>query len=133
MIMYTKNENWNLIWQKCSKICNKQYHLYLCWIVCEMWYIENECPILQLKSIHHTGWMNNMIWKCNITQYLISVHYTYHASLYSWQIYTLYIIHIVQVKHPPQKFPDKNLYKISTEERYNPKKVSHVSENDHKM
>ena len=67
--------------------------------------------ILQLKSMHHTGWMNNMIWKYNITQYLISVHYTYHASLYSWEIYTLYMIHIVQVKHPLQKFPDKKLNK----------------------
>ena len=55
--------------------------------------------------------MNNMIWTCNITQYLISVHYTYHASLYIWEICTLYMIHIVQVKHPLHKFTDKKLYK----------------------
>ena len=67
--------------------------------------------LLQLKSMHLTGKMNNMIWTCNITQYLISVHYTYHASLYSWEIYTLYMIHIVQVKHPLQKFTDKKIYK----------------------
>ena len=121
MITYTKNENWNLIWQECSRICNKQYHLYLCQIVCEMWYIEKECQYCSWSpSIRQVGWT---MWSENVTSHNIwFLSTTYHASLYTWQIYTLYMIHIVQVKHPLQKFPDKKPVQKHQLKRYNPRK-----------
>ena len=40
---------------------------------------------------------------------MFAIHYTYHASLHSKEIDTFYMINILQVNHPPQKFPDKNV------------------------
>ena len=42
---------------------------------------------------------------------MIAIHYTHDAFLYAKETYKLYIIGILKVNHPPQKFPDKNAEK----------------------
>ena len=39
---------------------------------------------------------------------MIALHDTYYAFLYAKEIDTSYMIGILEVNHPPQKFPDKN-------------------------
>ena len=38
---------------------------------------------------------------------MIAIQYTYHAFLYAKEIDTSYMIGILKVNHPPQKFPHK--------------------------
>ena len=45
---------------------------------------------------------------------MIAIHYTHHAFLYVKERDISHMIGILEVNHPPQKFPDKNAEKIST-------------------
>ena len=75
----TKNEKWNLKWQKCSRIFNKRYHLYLCQIVCEMWYIEKECEYYSWSPCTiQVGWT---IWSENVTSHKIWLLSNTHIML----------------------------------------------------
>ena len=76
--------------------------------------------ILLLDSIHHAGWMNNMIWRCNIKKYLISIHYTYHAFLRNIQIVhdRYFTSKASSSEIPRQKYIEKHQH----EERYKPRK-----------
>ena len=51
---------------------------------------------------------------------MIAIHYTYHAFLYAKEIGTSYMIGILEVNHPPQKFPDKNAEKYQHQETDKP-------------